>query len=225
MPAAFAELNEIQQHLEEYFTDMQDIEFTIQSGKLWMLQTRSGKRTGAAMVKIAMDMLSEGMIDAKTAVLRVEPAKLDELLHPIFDAAALKKAIIITKGLPASPGAATGQIVFFADDAEKWAAEGKKTILVRIETSPEDLKGMTMSEGILTARGGMTSHAAVVARGMGKCCVSGAGDLVIDYKARTITVGNKTYKEGDWISLNGSTGVIYEGQVASKDAEVSGDFA
>ena len=225
MPAAFAELNEIQQHLEEYFTDMQDIEFTIQSGKLWMLQTRSGKRTGAAMVKIAMDMLSEGMIDAKTAVLRVEPAKLDELLHPIFDAAALKKAIIITKGLPASPGAATGQIVFFADDAEKWAAEGKKTILVRIETSPEDLKGMTMSEGILTARGGMTSHAAVVARGMGKCCVSGAGDLVIDYKARTITVSNKTYKEGDWISLNGSTGVIYEGQVATKDAEVSGDFA
>ena len=225
MPAAFAELNEIQQHLEEYFTDMQDIEFTIQSGKLWMLQTRSGKRTGAAMVKIAMDMLSEGMIDAKTAVLRVEPAKLDELLHPIFDAAALKKAIIITKGLPASPGAATGQIVFFADDAEKWAAEGKKTILVRIETSPEDLKGMTMSEGILTARGGMTSHAAVVARGMGKCCVSGAGDLVIDYKARTITVGNKTYKEGDWISLNGSTGVIYEGRVATNDAEVSGDFA
>ncbi len=225
MPAAFAELNEIQQHLEEYFTDMQDIEFTIQSGKLWMLQTRSGKRTGAAMVKIAMDMLSEGMIDAKTAVLRVEPAKLDELLHPIFDANALKKAIIITKGLPASPGAATGQIVFFADDAEKWAAEGKKTILVRIETSPEDLKGMTMSEGILTARGGMTSHAAVVARGMGKCCVSGAGDLVIDYKARTITVGNKTYKEGDWISLNGSTGVIYEGRVATKDAEVSGDFA
>ena len=213
MPAAFTELNEIQQHLEEYFKDMQDIEFTIQSGKLWMLQTRSGKRTGAAMVKIAMDMLAEGMIDAKTAVLRVEPAKLDELLHPVFDSAALKKAIIISKGLPASPGAATGQIVFFADDAEKWAAEGKKTILVRIETSPEDLKG------------GMTSHAAVVARGMGKCCVSGAGDLVIDYKNRTITVGTKTYKEGDWISLNGSTGVIYEGKVATKDAEVSGDFA
>ena len=225
MPAAFTELNEIQQHLEEYFKDMQDIEFTIQSGKLWMLQTRSGKRTGAAMVKIAMDMLAEGMIDAKTAVLRVEPAKLDELLHPVFDSAALKKAIIISKGLPASPGAATGQIVFFADDAEKWAAEGKKTILVRIETSPEDLKGMTLSEGILTARGGMTSHAAVVARGMGKCCVSGAGDLVIDYKNRTITVGTKTYKEGDWISLNGSTGVIYEGKVATKDAEVSGDFA
>ena len=225
MPAAFTELNEIQQHLEEYFKDMQDIEFTIQSGKLWMLQTRSGKRTGAAMVKIAMDMLAEGMIDAKTAVLRVEPAKLDELLHPVFDSAALKKAIIISKGLPASPGAATGQIVFFADDAEKWAAEGKKTILVRIETSPEDLKGMTLSEGILTARGGMTSHAAVVARGMGKCCVSGAGALVIDYKNRTITVGTKTYKEGDWISLNGSTGVIYEGKVATKDAEVSGDFA
>ena len=225
MPAAFTELNEIQQHLEEYFKDMQDIEFTIQSGKLWMLQTRSGKRTGAAMVKIAMDMLAEGMIDAKTAVLRVEPAILDELLHPVFDSAALKKAIIISKGLPASPGAATGQIVFFADDAEKWAAEGKKTILVRIETSPEDLKGMTLSEGILTARGGMTSHAAVVARGMGKCCVSGAGDLVIDYKNRTITVGTKTYKEGDWISLNGSTGVIYEGKVATKDAEVSGDFA
>ena len=225
MPAAFTELNEIQQHLEEYFKDMQDIEFTIQSGKLWMLQTRSGKRTGAAMVKIAMDMLAEGMIDAKTAVLRVEPAKLDELLHPVFDSAALKKAIIISKGLPASPGAATGQIVLFADDAEKWAAEGKKTILVRIETSPEDLKGMTLSEGILTARGGMTSHAAVVARGMGKCCVSGAGDLVIDYKSRTITVGTKTYKEGDWISLNGSTGVIYEGKVATKDAEVSGDFA
>ena len=225
MPAAFTELNEIQQHLEEYFKDMQDIEFTIQSGKLWMLQTRSGKRTGAAMVKIAMDMLAEGMIDAKTAVLRVEPAKLDELLHPVFDSAALKKAIIISKGPPASPGAATGQIVFFADDAEKWAAEGKKTILVRIETSPEDLKGMTLSEGILTARGGMTSHAAVVARGMGKCCVSGAGDLVIDYKNRTITVGTKTYKEGDWISLNGSTGVIYEGKVATKDAEVSGDFA
>ncbi len=225
MPAAFTELNEIQQHLEEYFKDMQDIEFTIQSGKLWMLQTRSGKRTGAAMVKIAMDMLAEGMIDAKTAVLRVEPAKLDELLHPVFDSAALKKAIIISKGLPASPGAATGQIVFFADDAEKWAAEGKKTILVRIETSPEDLKGMTLSEGILTARGGMTSHAAAVAPGMGKCCVSGAGDLVIDYKNRTITVGTKTYKEGDWISLNGSTGVIYEGKVATKDAEVSGDFA
>lgn len=225
MPAAYKELDDIQQHLENYFKDMQDIEFTIQEGKLWMLQTRSGKRTGAAMVKIAMDMLDQKMIDAPTAVLRVEPAKLDELLHPVFDAAAIQKAIVIAKGLPASPGAATGQIVFFADDAEKWFNDGKKTILVRIETSPEDLKGMNVSNGILTARGGMTSHAAVVARGMGKCCVSGAGDLQIDYKNRTMTVGNKVYKEGDWISLNGSTGVIYEGQVGTKDAELSGDFA
>ena len=225
MPAAFKELNEIQDHLEKYFHDMQDLEFTIQNGKLWMLQTRSGKRTGAAMVRMAMEMLDEGLIDAPTAVLRVEPAKLDELLHPVFDKEALKKANIIAKGLPASPGAATGQIVFFADEAEKWAAAGKETILVRIETSPEDLKGMNSANGILTARGGMTSHAAVVARGMGKCCVSGAGDLQIDYKARTITVDNKTYKEGDWISLDGSTGIIYEGKVTTKDADVSGDFA
>ena len=225
MPAAYKELNEIQQHLEDYFKDMQDLEFTIQNGKLWMLQTRNGKRTGAAMVRIAMEMLRQGVIDAPTAVLRVEPEKLDELLHPVFDKNAIKKANIIAKGLPASPGAATGQIVFFADEAEKWAAEGKQTILVRIETSPEDLKGMNSANGILTARGGMTSHAAVVARGMGKCCVSGAGDLQIDYKARTIAVGNKTYKEGDWISLDGSTGIIYEGKVATKDAEVSGDFA
>ena len=225
MPAAFKELNEIQQHLENYFRDMQDLEFTIQNGKLWMLQTRNGKRTGAAMVRIAMEMLKEGLIDAPTAVLRVEPAKLDELLHPVFDKKALKQANIIAKGLPASPGAASGQIVFFADDAEKWAEQGKETILVRIETSPEDLKGMNSANGILTARGGMTSHAAVVARGMGKCCVSGAGDLQIDYKARTITVGNKKYKEGDWISLDGSTGIIYEGKVSTIDAEVSGDFA
>ena len=225
MPAAYKGLNEIQQHLEDYFKDMQDLEFTIQNGKLWMLQTRNGKRTGAAMVRIAMEMLRQGVIDAPTAVLRVEPEKLDELLHPVFDKNAIKKANIIAKGLPASPGAATGQIVFFADEAEKWAAEGKQTILVRIETSPEDLKGMNSANGILTARGGMTSHAAVVARGMGKCCVSGAGDLQIDYKARTIAVGNKTYKEGDWISLDGSTGIIYEGKVATKDAEVSGDFA
>ena len=225
MPAAFKELNEIQQHLENYFRDMQDLEFTIQNGKLWMLQTRNGKRTGAAMVRIAMEMLRQGVIDAPTAVLRVEPAKLDELLHPVFDKKALKQANIIAKGLPASPGAASGQIVFFADDAEKWAEQGKETILVRIETSPEDLKGMNSANGILTARGGMTSHAAVVARGMGKCCVSGAGDLQIDYKARTITVGNKKYKEGDWISLDGSTGIIYEGKVSTIDAEVSGDFA
>lgn len=224
MPEAYKELDAIQEHLEQYFKDMQDIEFTIQNGKLWMLQTRSGKRTGAAMVKIAMDMLSQGMIDKKTAVLRVEPAKLDELLHPVFDSAALSKASVIIKGLPASPGAATGQIVFFAEEAEKWAAKGLETILVRIETSPEDLKGMNVSNGILTARGGMTSHAAVVARGMGKCCVSGAGELVIDYKSRTMSIGDKTYKEGDWISLDGSTGMVYEGKVKTKDAEVSGDL-
>lgn len=225
MPLAYAELNEIQQHLEDYFTDMQDIEFTIQDGKLWMLQTRSGKRTGAAMVKIAMDMLDQGLIDTKTAVLRVEPARLDELLHPVFDNDAIKAAKLIAKGLPASPGAATGQIVFFADDAENWASEGKPTILVRIETSPEDLKGMNVANGILTARGGMTSHAAVVARGMGKCCVSGAGDIIIDYRNRTMKVKDQIFKEGDWISLNGSKGEIYEGKVATKDAELSGDFS
>ncbi len=225
MPTVYAELNEIQHHLEQYFTDMQDIEFTIQDGKLWMLQCRNGKRTGAAMVKIAMDMLREGLIDEKTAVLRCEPAKLDELLHPVFDKAAMKNATVITKGLPASPGAASGPVVFFADDAEKVLNEtGKKAILVRIETSPEDLKGMLDAAGILTARGGMTSHAAVVARGMGKCCVSGAGELLIDYKARTIQVNGYTVKEGDWISLNGSTGEVYLGQVATQDADLSGDF-
>ena len=225
MPEVYKELNEIQHHLEQYFTDMQDIEFTIQDGKLWMLQCRNGKRTGAAMVKIAMDMLREGLIDEKTAVLRCEPAKLDELLHPVFDKKAIATAQVITKGLPASPGAATGPVVFFAEDAEKvLAATGQKAILVRIETSPEDLKGMLDAAGILTARGGMTSHAAVVARGMGKCCVSGAGELEIDYKARTIQVNGFTVKEGDWISLNGSTGEVYLGQVATKAADLSGDF-
>ena len=225
MPTVYAELNEIQHHLEEYFKDMQDIEFTIQDGKLWMLQCRNGKRTGAAMVKIAMDMLREGLIDEKTAVLRCEPAKLDELLHPVFDKTAIKNAKVIVKGLPASPGAATGPVVFFAEDAEKVLSEtGQKAILVRIETSPEDLKGMLDAAGILTARGGMTSHAAVVARGMGKCCVSGAGELNIDYKARTIQVNGYTIKEGDWISLNGSTGEVYLGQVATQDADLSGDF-
>ncbi len=225
MPDVYKELNEIQHHLEQYFTDMQDIEFTIQDGKLWMLQCRNGKRTGAAMVKIAMDMLREGLIDEKTAVLRCEPQKLDELLHPVFDKKAIASAQVITKGLPASPGAATGPVVFFADDAEKvLAATGQKAILVRIETSPEDLKGMLDAAGILTARGGMTSHAAVVARGMGKCCVSGAGELEIDYKARTIKVNGFTVKEGDWISLNGSTGEVYLGQVATKAADLSGDF-
>jgi len=225
MPDVYKELNEIQHHLEQYFTDMQDIEFTIQDGKLWMLQCRNGKRTGAAMVKIAMDMLREGLIDEKTAVLRCEPAKLDELLHPVFDKEAIKNAKVIVKGLPASPGAATGPVVFFADDAEKYfAATGKKAVLVRIETSPEDLKGMLDAAGILTARGGMTSHAAVVARGMGKCCVSGAGELEIDYKARTIKVNGFTIKEGDWISLNGSTGEVYLGEVATKEANLDGDF-
>ncbi len=225
MPTVYAELNEIQHHLEQYFTDMQDIEFTIQDGKLWMLQCRNGKRTGAAMVKIAMDMLREGLINEKTAVLRCEPAKLDELLHPVFDKTAIKTAKVVVKGLPASPGAATGPVVFFAEDAEKVLHEtGKKAILVRIETSPEDLKGMLDAAGILTARGGMTSHAAVVARGMGKCCVSGAGELNIDYKARTIHVNGYTIKEGDWISLNGSTGEVYLGQVATQDADLSGDF-
>ena len=225
MPAAYKELFDIQEHLERYFTDMQDLEFTIQDGKLWMLQTRNGKRTGAAMLKIAMDMLAEGLIDEKTAVLRCEPAKLDELLHPVFDATAMKNAKVLTKGLPASPGAATGEVVFFAEDAAKWNRDGRKVILVRIETSPEDLSGMNAAEGILTARGGMTSHAAVVARGMGKCCVSGAGELQIDYKARTIEVNGFTVREGDWISLNGSTGEVYLGKVATKAADLSGDFA
>ncbi len=181
MPAAYKELFDIQEHLERYFTDMQDLEFTIQDGKLWMLQTRNGKRTGAAMV--------------------------------------------LTKGLPASPGAATGQVVFFAEEAAKWNRDGKHVILVRIETSPEDLSGMNAAEGILTARGGMTSHAAVVARGMGKCCVSGAGELNIDYKARTIKIGDTVIKEGDWISLNGSTGEVYLGEVDTKAAELNDDFS
>ena len=224
MPVVYQELFSIQQKLEQHSKDMQDMEFTIQDNKLWMLQTRNGKRTGAAMVKIAMDMLREGMIDEKTCLNRLEPAKLDELLHPVFTKEGLAGAKIIASGLPASPGAATGQIVFFADDAEEWAAAGKKVILVRIETSPEDLRGMNVAQGILTARGGMTSHAAVVARGMGKCCVSGAGALVIDYKARTMTVNGTVYKEGDWVSLNGSTGKILEGKVETQDPELSGDF-
>ena len=201
------------------------MEFTVQEGKLWFLQTRNGKRTGAAMVKIAMDLLHQGMIDEKTALMRVEPNKLDELLHPVFDKDALKAAKVLTRGLPASPGAATGQIVFFADDAAEWHDAGKRVVMVRIETSPEDLAGMAVAEGILTARGGMTSHAAVVARGMGKCCVSGAGALNIDYKARTVEIDGVVLKEGDYISLNGSTGVVYNGKVETKAAELSGDFA
>jgi pyruvate,orthophosphate dikinase len=200
------------------------MEFTVQEGKLWFLQTRNGKRTGTAMVKIAMDLLREGLIDEKTAILRCEPQKLDELLHPVFDKEALKQAKVITQGLPASPGAATGQIVFHADDAQAWHKDGKRVVMVRIETSPEDLAGMASAEGILTARGGMTSHAAVVARGMGKCCVSGAGAINVDYKTKTVEIEGVVYKEGDYISLNGSTGQVYAGRVQTKAAELSGDF-
>ena len=225
MPEIFAQLDALQNKLEKHYHDMQDMEFTVQEGKLWFLQTRNGKRTGTAMVKIAMDLLREGEIDEKTALKRCEPNKLDELLHPVFDKDAQKKAKVLTRGLPASPGAACGQIVFFADDAEKWHEAGRRVIMVRIETSPEDLAGMAAAEGIVTARGGMTSHAAVVARGMGKCCVSGAGALNVDYKARTVEIDGVTLKEGDYISLNGSTGEIYFGEVKTKPAEVTGDFA
>ena len=220
MPALFEELMAVQEKLEHHYKDMQDLEFTIQEGKLWLLQTRNGKRTGAAMVKIAVDMLEQGMIDEKTALLRLEPNKLDELLHPVFDIQAMKNALVVAKGLPASPGAATGQIVFFADEASKFT----NTVLVRMETSPEDLEGMHVARGILTARGGMTSHAAVVARGMGKCCVSGAGSIRIDYKIREMKANGKVFKEGDWISLNGSTGEVYEGKVQTRIPDMGGDF-
>jgi pyruvate,orthophosphate dikinase len=225
MPEIYKELDALQTKLENHYHDMQDMEFTVQEGKLWFLQTRNGKRTGAAMVRIAMEMLQQGLIDEKTAILRCEPNKLDELLHPIFDKEALRKARVLTRGLPASPGAACGQIVFFADDAAQWRADGHRVVLVRIETSPEDLAGMTAAEGILTARGGMTSHAAVVARGMGKCCVSGAGAINVDYKARTVEIDGTVLKEGDFISLNGSTGEVYAGEVPTRAAELSGDFA
>ena len=224
MPDVYKELDATQEKLEKHYKDMQDLEFTIQDHKLWLLQTRNGKRTAASMVKIAMDLLRSGDIDEKTAILRLEPNKLDELLHPVFDKKAISKANVLAKGLPASPGAATGQIVFFADEAEKWAGEGKEVLLVRIETSPEDLTGMNAANGILTARGGMTSHAAVVARGMGKCCISGAGSISIDYKNRQMRIDNIVFNEGDWLSLNGSTGEVYEGQIATIDPELSGDF-
>jgi len=220
MPEIYEELDAIQNKLEEHYRDMQDVEFTMQDGKLWMLQTRSGKRTGFAMVRIAMEEFEAGIIDEKEALMRMEPNKLDELLHPVFDKAAMASAKVLTKGLPASPGAATGQLVFFADEADKY----ENAILARIETSPEDLEGMNIANGILTARGGMTSHAAVVARGMGKCCVSGAGELKINYKARTMTINGEVFSQGDWVSLNGSTGEIFEDKIKTIDPEVSGDF-
>ena len=225
MPEIYAQLNALQDKLEKHYHDMQDMEFTVQEGKLWFLQTRNGKRTGTAMVKIAMDLLAEGEIDEKTALERCEPNKLDELLHPIIDKQALAQAKVLTRGLPASPGAACGQIVFFADAAKEWHEAGRQVVMVRIGTSPEDLAGMSAAEGILTARGGMTSHAAVVARGMGKCCVSGAGAINVDYKTRTVEIDGVVLKEGDYISINGSTGEVYFGQVKTKPAEVSGDFA
>ncbi|MFZ2899243.1 MAG: pyruvate, phosphate dikinase [Saprospiraceae bacterium] len=224
MPEVYKQLIQAETLLENHYKDMQDLEFTIQSGKLWLLQTRNGKRTGAAMVRIAMEMLRQGMIDETTALKRIDPARLDDLLHPVFNPAELKKAQVIAKGLPASPGAATGQIVFFADEAEEWVEQGKQVVLVRLETSPEDLRGMNAAKGILTARGGMTSHAAVVARGMGKCCVSGAGAIKVDYRTRIMTVDGLTFKEGEWISLNGSTGEVYKGKIPTIEAELTGDF-
>jgi pyruvate,orthophosphate dikinase len=225
MPSIYLELDAIQTKLENHYKDMQDMEFTVQEGKLWFLQTRNGKRTGAAMVKIAMDMYHQGMIDEKAAILRIDPNRLDELLHPVFDKKAIKEAKLIAKGLAASPGAASGRVVFNADDAADWASHGEKVIMVRVETSPEDLAGMAAAQGILTARGGMTSHAAVVARGMGKCCVSGAGALRIDYAAKLMEVDGLTVKEGDYISLNGSTGDIFLGKVGTTEAELDADFA
>ena len=223
-PEVYAQFEKIANTLESHYKDMQDMEFTVEDGKLFMLQTRNGKRTAAAAVKVAVDLVNEGLIDKDTAVMRVEPEQIDQLLHPVFDTDELKKATAVAKGLPASPGAATGQIYFTADDAAAAAEEGKKVILVREETSPEDLAGMAAAEGILTARGGMTSHAAVVARGMGKCCVSGCKDIVVDEAAKTMTVGGKVYKEGDSLSLNGSDGSVYAETIKTLAPELSGDF-
>ncbi len=222
MPECYKELVEIYKKLENHYRDMQDIEFTIEKGKLWMLQTRNGKRTAKAAVKIAVDMVKEGLIDKREAVMRVEPSQLDQLLHPMLDPKAEKK--VIARGLPASPGAAAGKIVFNADEAEKMAEKGEKVILVRIETSPEDIHGMNAAEGILTARGGMTSHAAVVARGMGKCCVSGCSAIVVDYEKEEMKIGDKIYKKGDFITLDGSTGEVMEGEVPRINPEFSGEF-
>ena len=219
MPGVYEQFADIANRLEQHYKDMQDMEFTIEDGKLYMLQTRNGKRTAVAALKVAVDLVDEGMIDEKEAVCRVEPKQLDALLHPTFDADALKKATVVGKGLAASPGAACGRVVFSAEEAKEWAARGEKVVLVRLETSPEDIEGMQVSEGILTVRGGMTSHAAVVARGMGTCCVSGCGDIVVDYAAKQFTLAGKVYKEGDWISLDGSTGNIYGEAVATVPAD------
>ena len=224
-PELYQQLFDIQHKLEQHYRDMQDMEFTIQEGKLWFLQTRNGKRTGKAMVKIAMDFLAEGLITEEEAIMRIEPNKLDELLHPVFNKEALKKAVAITKGLPASPGAATGQVVFFADDAATYNHNGDPVILVRLETSPEDLQGMTVSEGIVTARGGMTSHAAVVARGMGKCCITGCSEMVVNYEKRTFKVGDRTFHEGDFISINGFTGEVFEGKIETEAARLDEDLS
>ncbi len=222
MPEVYKDLEGVYKKLESHYREMQDIEFTIQNRKLWMLQTRTGKRTAAAAVRIAVEMLDEGLIDKKEAILRVDPASLDQLLHPTFDPDAKKE--VIAKGLPASPGAATGKVVFHADDADEWNSRGEAVILVRVETSPEDLKGMNAAKGILTSRGGMTSHAAVVARGMGKCCVSGCGAIVINYSTKQIKVDGKTINEGDFISLDGSTGEVMMGEVPTIKPELSGNF-
>ncbi len=222
MPQPYADLEAIYRKLEDHYKDMQDIEFTIQNGKLWMLQTRTGKRTSTAAIRIAVEMVQEGMIDEETAVMRIEPEQLDQVLHPMFDPKAARD--VFATGLPASPGAATGRIIFHADEAEEWAARGEQVILVRIETSPEDIGGMNVANGILTQRGGMTSHAAVVARGMGTCCVAGCGALTIDYKSKTITVGDRVFKEGDWISLDGSKGEVISGKVPTVKAELTGNF-
>ncbi len=226
MPEVYAQFVDIATRLENHYKDMQDMEFTIEDGKLYMLQTRNGKRTAAAALKIAVDLVDEGMIDENEAVLRVDPKQLDSLLHPQFDPEALKNAEVVGKGLAASPGAACGQVVFTAEDAKNAVESGemKKVILVRLETSPEDIEGMAVAQGILTVRGGMTSHAAVVARGMGTCCVSGCGEIVVEYDKQQFTLGGVTYKRGDWISLNGSTGNIYGKALPTVDASISGDF-
>ena len=224
MPEVYKQFVEIANRLENHYRDMQDMEFTIENGKLYMLQTRNGKRTAAAALKIAVDLVKEGMITEKEAVLRVEPKQLDALLHPQFDTKALKAATPIGKGLAASPGAACGKVVFTAEDAKEWVEKGEKVVLVRLETSPEDIEGMNAAEGILTVRGGMTSHAAVVARGMGTCCVSGCGEIKIDEEAKQFELGGKTIKEGDYISLDGTTGDIYGEAIPTVDAAIIGDF-